>query len=229
MVLRIAICDDQLGCCANTAQAISPITGFENAEIRQFFDFEELLESLRSRLYAADIAILNLQAAEMGELARARQINMLAPSCQIIFLNVHLEDTFCAYVLITDCLASALDKAMEKRGVPPQMIMIQKRATTYSIAAGDIEYVERVLRKTRIMAHGEEYWTKRTPEELLGQIEGSSFLRCHQSFYVNMKHVVSLNTDGFALKNGLSVPVSRAYKKVAKERFCSENISRRYS
>ena len=60
---------------------------------------------------------------------------------------------------------------------------------------------------------------KLTPAALLSEIDGSSFCRCHQSFYVNMQHVVSMNPDSFTLSNGQPIFISRTYKKAAKEQF----------
>ena len=45
---------------------------------------------------------------------------------------------------------------------------------------------------------------------------GETFVRCHQSFLVNIKHVRRLNKTSMTLDNGYELPVARAkFKEVS--------------
>lgn len=50
------------------------------------------------------------------------------------------------------------------------------------------------------------------------QLQNSNFLRCHQSFFVNMEAVTSMRKDCFMVGNEM-VPISRPYKREAQERY----------
>ena len=50
------------------------------------------------------------------------------------------------------------------------------------------------------------------------QLENSTFLRCHQSFIVNMERVTGAKTDSFRIGENV-IPISRSYNKTAHERY----------
>ena len=45
------------------------------------------------------------------------------------------------------------------------------------------------------------------------------FIRCHQSFWVNFRHVRTLESDCFLLDSGLRIPISRTCRAAAREQF----------
>ena len=229
-MLRIAVCDDEPLHCAYAAQMIRTHPECRSAEIRQFLSPQELLNALESETFLADIAVVDIRMEEMNGIALAREINARAPGCQIIFLSSYLEyapdvyDAEHVYFLLKEQMKTrlmpALQKAIEKlRSTMPRVIVLKERSISYQIPVSEILYFERVLRKTRIVSTSGEYWSKLTPAALLSEVDGSSFCRCHQSFYVNMQHVVSMNPDSFTLSNGKPIFISRTYKKAAKEQF----------
>ena len=229
-MLRIAVCDDEALHCAYAAQMIRTHPECPDAEIRQFLSPQELLNALENETFLADIAVVDICMEEMDGIALAKEVNAHAPGCQIIFLSSYLEyapdvyDAEHVYFLLKEQMKTrlmpALQKAIENlRSSMPRMIVLKERSTSYQIPVSEILYFERVLRKTRIVSTGGEYWSKLTPAALLSDVDGSSFCRCHQSFYVNMQHVVSMNPDSFTLSNGQPIFISRTYKKAAKEQF----------
>lgn len=229
-MLRIAVCDDEALHCAYAAQMICTHPECRSAEIRQFLSPQELLNALESETFLADIAVVDIRMEAMNGIALAREINARAPGCQIIFLSSYLEyapdvyDAEHVYFVLKEQMKTrlmpALQKAIENlRFTMPGTIVLKEHSTSYRIPVSDILYFERVLRKTRIVSISGEYWSKLTPAALLSEVDGSSFCRCHQSFYVNMQHVVSMNPDSFTLSNGEPIFISRTYKKAAKEQF----------
>ena len=229
-MLRIAVCDDEPLHCAYAAQMIRMHPECPDAEIRQFLSPQELLNMLESKTFPADIAVVDICMEEMDGIALAKEVNAHAPGCQIIFLSSYLEyapdvyDAEHVYFVLKEQMKTrlmpALQKAIEKlRSTMPRVIVLKERSTSYQIPVSEILYFERVLRKTRIVSINGEYWSKLTPAALLSEVDGSSFCRCHQSFYVNMQHVVSMNPDSFTLSNGQPIFISRTYKKAAKEQF----------
>lgn len=81
-------------------------------------------------------------------------------------------------------------------------------------------YIERVLRKTRLrLLGGGEEWTPLHPERLLEPTCARQFIRCHQSFWVNSRHIRSMERARFLLSGNVSVPISRTYRDSAREQF----------
>ena len=51
-----------------------------------------------------------------------------------------------------------------------------------------------------------------------GQLSDSSFLRCHQSFCINMEKVTSLKKNSFVVGQ-TEIPISRTYLKTARKKY----------
>jgi DNA-binding LytR/AlgR family response regulator len=66
------------------------------------------------------------------------------------------------------------------------------------------------------------FLTQESPETL---ISGSGhFVRCHQSCWVNLKHVQAIGSNHFTMDSGSGIPISRTYLQEAKQRFLHELI-----
>ena len=83
----------------------------------------------------------------------------------------------------------------------------------------DVLFLERILRKTRVvLTDGEELVTA-APAALLEAVPDGVFLRCHQSYIVNLAHVHTLEDSSFQMEDGTSIPISRAFYKEAKNAY----------
>lgn len=49
--------------------------------------------------------------------------------------------------------------------------------------------------------------------EMYERISSFGFVRCHKSFIVNVNYIESFNKLNCTLKNGMTVPIGRAYKE----------------
>lgn len=56
-------------------------------------------------------------------------------------------------------------------------------------------------------------------KEILTRLNDVNFQRCHQSFIVNMDYIYSLKRYEIILRNGVSIPVSKAYSKQIRSAF----------
>lgn len=50
------------------------------------------------------------------------------------------------------------------------------------------------------------------------QLENSTFLRCHQSFIINMERITGAKNDSFRIGAHV-IPISRSYNRVAHEKY----------
>lgn len=98
------------------------------------------------------------------------------------------------------------------------MLPVKVRGGTELIPVKDVKYVERLSRKTHVVAAGSELWSAHAPAELLSGHE-ERFIRCHQSIWVNPQWVSAMKSDEFLLKDGASLPISRSYKQSARDAF----------
>ena len=109
---------------------------------------------------------------------------------------------------------AALHEAENSRLVLPQkngQLVLEKR---------EITRLERRLRVTNIYtADGECVSTAAPLDDLLTQLDSPSFLRCHNSFAVNLSHVAAFRRESFLMKDGTVVPISHTYCAAVREEF----------
>ena len=126
-----------------------------------------------------------------------------APFCQIIFLSSYLSyatevyETEHIYFILKSQLhqriGPALHQALTALGDRSVQITAQKDGSTHVIALQDVLYLERNLRKTKVITQQGVFLTQESPETL---ISGSGhFVRCHQSYWVNLKHVQAIGSN----------------------------------
>ncbi|MDO4453523.1 MAG: response regulator transcription factor [Eubacteriales bacterium] len=95
------------------------------------------------------------------------------------------------------------------------------RQTKKSLPIKNILYCERELRVTHIYhKNGQERcgFKLSEMEEFLNQSR-EVFCRCHNSFLVNLYHVVSIRGNNLYLENEKMIPISRSHKKETLEKY----------
>lgn len=165
-MLRISICDDERIHLRHTAELIDSALAARSADISCFDSSEALLQAVVSG-YAPDIAVLDIQMGEMDGISLAKRLNALTPSCRIIFVTSYLAfatevySTEHVYFIlksqIDERIGSALEKAVSAidadRG-SGAMLPVKVRGGTELIPVKDVKYVERLGRKTHVVAAG---------------------------------------------------------------------------
>ena len=157
----------------------------------------------------------------------AQSMKHYAPFCQIIFLSSYLSyatevyETEHIYFILKSQLhqriGPALHQALTALGDRSVQITAQKDGSTHVIALQDVLYLERNLRKTKVITQQGVFLTQESPETL---ISGSGhFVRCHQSYWANFSHITAMEKDEFVLTGGLRVPISRSYRSAARSAF----------
>lgn len=89
-----------------------------------------------------------------------------------------------------------------------KVLILKKKTGEQTINLNEIEYIMSEKRKIIIFkkdGQSDFYMKLDEIEEMLD----ASFLRCHQSFLVNMRYIDQFEEDGIILKSGSFVPVSR--------------------
>ena len=96
-------------------------------------------------------------------------------------------------------------------------IQVQKLNSFFVIPVSEIQYVERTQRKTQVITTSDLYFSGSSPSELIGACE--LFVRCHQSYWVNLKYVLGMENGCFHMQCGAHIPISRSYQHEARTFF----------
>ncbi|HBJ18364.1 MAG TPA: DNA-binding response regulator [Clostridiales bacterium] len=96
---------------------------------------------------------------------------------------------------------------------------IRQKAQVVYIPLNEILYVE--SSNTRCIVHrrdGREYHVYKKLAEIEAELKDPRFLRCHQSYLVNMNYISEAN-DSFLLQNGEEILIRAKSKKEIQQRF----------
>lgn len=227
-MLRIAICDDDAIQIKITEQAVLSMIGNREPEIDLFSTGTELLAAMEKGGYRPDIAILDIQMPVVGGSAVGQRINGCVPACRIIFLTSFLgyatdvyEVRHSYFILKSELhqrIGPALARAMEELGGSAN-ITFRANGDTCTVAAEEVMYLERNLRKVSVVCLRETYVTGSRPEDLMSDVPPGMFVQCHQSYWVNLSHVTAMDGETFTLANDAEIPISRSRRPAAKEAF----------
>lgn len=175
---------------------------------------------------------IELDGEEENGIEIAKWINFNWPECQVIFLtNYHsfIMDSYDAdhyFYLLKSRMQSYLPELLKK--IQTQAESNEQRyafklignETQYAvISASEILYFERNGRKTRIVCKEQECWTWEKISEIYERIGHNLFLRCHNSYIVNLSHIQKISKEEIRMMDENVIKISRAYRKITSEAF----------
>lgn len=231
-MLRIAICDDEKIHLKHTRQLTEEMLSGCKAEITEYTCANELLFKMEGADYCPDIALLDIQMPDVDGIDLANEINHIAPKCKIIFITSYIVyapnvyDTDHIYFVlksqIEERLPTALEKAMASLERPASYVLVKSGSSVQRIPVGNVLYLERDLHKTIVITTEGIHKTSQSPTDLLSTLSArDEFIQCHQSYWVNLRAVATMEANAFRLCDGTIIPISRARKADAKSAFFS--------
>lgn len=226
-MLQIAICDNEPLHCKELTRYVEHTVQYRQANIRTFQKSKQLLDLIHQQKYAPHIAVIEVCMPDTDGITLAKYINELLPNCQIIFFTSYLSfalDVYSAnhvYFILEQQLPQRIGPAMELALSNLQkkyaQIQVQKLNSFFVIPVSEIQYVERTQRKTQVITTSDLYFSGSSPSELIGACE--LFVRCHQSYWVNLKYVLGMENGCFHMQCGAHIPISRSYQHEARTFF----------
>ena len=160
----------------------------------------------------------------------AKLIRSLDSKVMIVFVTASAEFVFSGYEVrafryilkpellhgfagvFRECLAE-LTKSNEVR------FTFQKASETVSLPLRDIIFFESDKRIINIETASEQYSFYGKLDDIEEQLKKQDFVRCHQSFLVNAKKIISVKINELTLQDGRSLPVSKRRAKETNEAF----------
>lgn len=231
-MVQIAICDDDYKQSQKTEKLILEKAERFSPETELFSDGTELIKAVKNGGYTPDLAVLDIHMPGNSGIEVAKMLNLLIPECSIIFLTSFLGyatevyETRHNYFILKSELEERIDAALTKvlaDRAQELRIRFREGRMVQTVTASEILYLERILKKTAIvLCSGKKHFTAAKAEELLNDVPPGRFVRCHQSFWVNVEKIAGMKTESFSLVNGEEIPISRSRKKEAKEAFFAQ-------
>ena len=196
-------------------------------EIKEFSSAEELAEVLETEPESFDLLILDIMMGEKNGMEFAKEVRRWDEKTSIIFVTgceEYIEmgyDVQAAQFLIKpivwDKLRTAILRDCRKRYGQKNMVL-QKGRKLLKLPLEDVLYAEADGKHgVRIVFAGGMESFPVSLAQLEEQTEEKQFIRCHNSYLVNLRHIRRLNNQNLILDNGQELPISRTYLKQCQE------------
>ena len=200
----------------------------EQYKITCYIDAEGLQEHMKLGK-PIDILIMDIRLSNANGIELAKQVKRIYPHTAVIFISAYLE--YAPFVYEVDHVyfiykkntlnrfPKALSKAIKHYHNKERNILpIHWKKEVILLSIPDIIYIEREGRKTNIIMCDEEQTVYQKIDDIMNQLPEDLFIRIHHSFIINFDYIRSFSRDKIIMKNGKELPVSRSYKKTAKEK-----------
>ncbi len=223
--MRITICDD----CAQDVLALKKTLGAH--DVRVYTDAASFLADVRSGKNKSELYLLDIFMEDaMDGIALARELRRAQEDAVICFISSsdgfyrQAYDLYALQYLLKPVRKEAVAQLLEKVSQTiarsrEKTLSVQFRGQACSIPYGRILYISSSGHILSIQCTDKTvYKCTGTLNELAARVSGDVFMRCHQSFLVNMYHVDSLNGSQLEI-GGQWIPVSRRYLAGVKNRY----------
>ncbi|MEL7609319.1 MAG: LytTR family DNA-binding domain-containing protein [Bacillota bacterium] len=235
MPIKITICDDVQEDIAALSAALHEYD--PSFEIVPFTSGRALIDETAESGFSADILFLDIYMPGIDGIQTARELRARYKDLKIIYLSSSKEHYPQAYEVFAlnyilkpldrERLYAVLERALDElRREDGHKIRVQYKGATRSFDGKDVLYVE--SRDKQLVFHLAGDGAVRCYgklDELVRDLPERSFIRCHQSFLVNMAHISEMGDACFRIGKTM-LNISRKHLKSAKEQYYAYLFSR---
>lgn len=227
LVLKIAVCDDVF---ADRQRLVSLIKAeIPYCEVISYESGESLLwdfeSGTRFDLFFLDIFMDGMNGVEAAECIRATD-----PDALLIFVSSsddfyrHSYDLYAFNYLIKplaqDKLVEVLQRAVNRLNKDvEQVVRISFNDSLHTVRCSQLLYLWSEQHVVNFyLKNGEILKAYGKMDDFVTQLPADYFVRCHQSYIINLNYVTSLLPNEFVL-GGIKIPVSRSYSRQARDKY----------
>lgn len=236
---RIGICDDD-AVFTKYIERLFKEEGIE-AEFYEYLSGEELVQDVKERdsfdLLVLDVMMPGMDGNETAKEFRTQFPNTLLVFCSGVCLPTveSFEATPYRYWLkeyteekMKSEIKNVLQK-MERNRKPSPFVMVKKGSQIVKLPAEQIYYIAIAKKGTVFYCAGENeiYTSARKLAEIYEQLKEFGFVYAHNSYIVNLRHIVVVSLKELELRNGQKLTVSRSRAKEFRKAFVAD-VAQKY-
>ena len=231
-MLRIAICDDlpsERETLSRFLRSYFAVHPYEYL-LMEYDRGETLVDDYEDGSAAYDLIFLDIFMDGMLGMEAARGVRRLDPRVPIAFLTTTPDYAVESYdvraygylvkPLDVDRTAALLERFLrEEYDGRQKTLLLKEGGKGHRIAYREIESIE--SRRNVLMVrleNGEEHRVYARLDDVERELEGHGFLRCHQSFIVNMDRVRTVDSD-FVMASGQHIPIRQRRNKAIRDAY----------
>ena len=226
---RIAICEDEKTFLDENAKICAGIMEKLDAEYETFL-FESsaaLLDAFFARNRRYDLLLLDIVMDETCGMKLAQKIREHDADSVIIFITAHTEYAIDGYgvgalhYLVKPICPDRLERLIAAdyhRRFTQNHLVFRSGVQNYRIVTKDVVYLEIMGRSVNIvLMDGSSVQYQGKLSDFLSGLR--QFVRCHNSFAVNIANIREIERTCAIAVNGREIPVSRTYFKETQKAF----------
>jgi len=226
--MRIAICDDEKIIIEELKKGIYEYSNAHKMElvVETFSCGEDLLSALDTSMHF-DITFLDFKMDGIDGLLTARKIRERNISSAIVFLTAYSHFVidsfevstfrFLEKPLSTLKLHKTLDAYFDAFGNDYPLALMIDRSKIF-LETKNILYVEAIGKRCSLHLAKETYLSAKTLKEVGELLPQNHFFRIGKSFIINLNYVFKISGYTVTFKNGVYLPIGRAYLAPLKEK-----------
>lgn len=227
-MIKIAICDDDKEILDYMGRILENHYQSQ-VKISYYINTAYLLEDWEELGQQSDIVLLDIRFEGDNGILVAQQLQQIKKNVKIIFITAIIEyskEIFEAqpfYFLVKPVsktkIIEVVDKAIAMvHEEDENFILLQTKGEIIKVKIDDIWYIESDRRNINIYETGRNIRILKKLDEIEMQLP-EYFIRCHQSYLVNMDKIKRLEMKEIELVNGIHIPISKGRYSYTKEKF----------
>ncbi len=228
-MIKILICDDDKILCDQIKAALETHYA-KRVKVGVEHDADRLLGGFQSgRFGNVDILLMDIRFEKINGIDAVKEIQRTYRCLKVIFITGYMDyatqifkaapSNFLVKPVKNENLFTAVDELLEKiHEEESDCILLQTKGNAVRVKTRDILFAESDKRVVKLYEK-ETCWTV---HKKIGELEKELpeyFLRCHQSFLVNMDEIKVFNADQIILFDGRKIDVSKARYREARKKF----------
>lgn len=228
-MINVAICDDNREI-LTTLESMLHGQYHDQIRIHTFTTTFSLVTYLQDEAKGdADLLLMDIEIDQDNGIEVADTLQKQFPGLKIIFITGYID--YARYIFKVEPIGfvvkpieekrlfEAIDRAMERISAEQdQVIRIHYKGELLKLCTAQILYLETIQKVIHIHTLQRKYETRKRIDEMMKELP-YNFVRCHQSFVINMDHIVSFSAGQAELSNGQKIPISRNRYRSTKEIF----------
>lgn len=182
---------------------------------------DKLYLDIKSKSIPYDILILDVNLGNFNGIEFAREIHIINSKCIIIFISSYLHyatkvyDVDHIYFVLKTEAEARLPKALEKAfslyyGRKSLYLSVCYKSINSQVPLSDIMYLEIFGRYLYVHTNDKTYKFIKSLKSVALELT-EDFARCHNSYIVNLSHVLSFDRKSCKISTGSIVPISNTY------------------
>lgn len=228
-MISIGICDDEKEHReALQEMVMKTMFQFDEVEFCFYESGRQVEEAIERDMFSCDLLLLDIHMEEKDGLETAAYIREHRIDVDIMFVTVSREHVFDGYTYQAfsyllkpvdyNRLSGELKRYMSLRENCSKCLHVNIRGKQVQIFLDKVDYFVADGRKIVVFRKGEEetiaFYAKMG--DLQETLKEDGFLRCHQSYLVNVQHIRTWSRKEIEV-GGCLVPVSRKYAESVRE------------